>query len=438
MEEIRMVDSRRSRIRWILIGWIFLLSAVGYLDRVNLSIAGGAIMREFSLDKVQLGWVQSAFVLGYAFFQAPAGRLADRIGPRKIIAWGVIWWGVFTVLITVVPTVAGALWIVIAIRFGLGMGEAVVYPASNTIVASWIPSTERGVANGLIFMGVGFGAGVTSPLINYIVTQHSWRAAFWTSAVIGLAAGVVWYLISRDDPKQHPWVSKSEAEYIEAGLPPIEAGSHGGKLGWGQIFSNKDILAVTFSYFTYGYAAYIFFSWFFIYLNDVRGLNLKQSALWTMLPFMAMAAGSLGGGWISDIVTRKYGKRNGRCMVAVVGLGLAALFIAIGTEVESVQTAVVVLAAGAGALYISQSSFWSVSADIGKKSAGSVSGVMNMGGQFGGALTASLTPFIGKHLGWNTSFLVAAALCACGAAAWFFVNPGYDSRRDKDERAIAA
>jgi ACS family glucarate transporter-like MFS transporter len=438
MEEIRMIDSRRSRIRWILIGWIFLLSAVGYLDRVNLSIAGGAIMREFSLDKVQLGWVQSAFVLGYAFFQAPAGRLADRIGPRKIIAWGVIWWGVFTVLITVVPTVAGALWIVIAIRFGLGMGEAVVYPASNTIVASWIPSTERGVANGLIFMGVGFGAGVTSPLINYIVTQHSWRAAFWTSAVIGLAAGVVWYLISRDDPKQHPWVSKSEAEYIEAGLPPIEAGSHGGKLGWGQIFSNKDILAVTFSYFTYGYAAYIFFSWFFIYLNDVRGLNLKQSALWTMLPFMAMAAGSLGGGWISDIVTRKYGKRNGRCMVAVVGLGLAALFIAIGTEVESVQTAVVVLAAGAGALYISQSSFWSVSADIGKKSAGSVSGVMNMGGQFGGALTASLTPFIGKHLGWNTSFLVAAALCACGAAAWFFVNPGYDSRRDKDERAIAA
>jgi ACS family glucarate transporter-like MFS transporter len=433
-----MADSRRSRIRWILIGWIFLLSAVGYLDRVNLSIAGGAIMREFSLDKVQLGWVQSAFVLGYAFFQAPAGRLADRIGPRKIIAWGVIWWGVFTVLITIVPTVSAALWIVIAIRFGLGMGEAVVYPASNTIVASWIPSTERGVANGLIFMGVGFGAGVTSPLINYIVTQHSWRAAFWTSAVIGLAAGIVWYLISRDDPKQHPWVSESEATYIEAGLPPIEAGSHGGKLGWGQIFSNKDILAVTFSYFTYGYAAYIFFSWFFIYLSDVRGLNLKQSALWTMLPFMAMAAGSLGGGWISDVITRKYGKRNGRCMVAVVGIGLAALFIAIGTEVESVKTAVVVLAAGAGALYISQSSFWSVSADIGKKSAGSVSGVMNMGGQFGGALTASLTPFIGKHLGWNTSFLVAAGLCACGAAAWFFVNPGYDSRRDKDERAIAA
>ncbi len=432
-----MEDSKRSRIRWVLIGWIFLLSAVGYLDRVNLSIAGGAIMRDFSLDKVHLGWVQSAFVLGYAFFQAPAGRLADRIGPRKIITWGVVWWGVFTVLITAVPTIGAALWIIIAVRFGLGMGESVVYPASNTVVASWVPSSERGVANGIIFMGVGFGAGVTSPLINYIVTEYSWRAAFWTSAVIGLAAGAVWYWISRDNPKQHPWISQSEAEYIEAGLPAVEPGAHGGKLRWGQIFSDKNILAVTFSYFTYGYAAYIFFSWFFIYLNEVRGLDLKQTAWWTMLPFMAMAAGSLLGGWISDIVSRRYGKRNGRCMVAVAGIGLAALFIAIGTAVESVQMAVVVLAAGAGALYLSQSSFWSVSADIGKRSAGSVSGVMNMGGQFGGALTASLTPFIGKHLGWNTSFLVAAGLCACGAAAWFFVNPGY-SRRDKDEQTIAA
>src|SRR5882757_3504356 len=141
-----MADTRRSRIRWLLIGWIFLLSAVGFLDRVNLSIAGGAIMREFSLDKVHLGWVQSAFVLGYALFQAPAGRLADRIGPRKIIAWGVIWWGVFTVMITLVPGISTALWIIIGIRFALGIGEAVIYPASNTIVAAWIPSRERGKA----------------------------------------------------------------------------------------------------------------------------------------------------------------------------------------------------------------------------------------------------------------------------------------------------
>ncbi|MBV9308632.1 MAG: MFS transporter, partial [Acidobacteriaceae bacterium] len=55
------------------------------MDRVNLSIAVRAIANEFKLDNTRLGWVFSAFQLGYAFFQAPAGRLADRVGPRLVL-----------------------------------------------------------------------------------------------------------------------------------------------------------------------------------------------------------------------------------------------------------------------------------------------------------------------------------------------------------------
>jgi len=400
-----------------------MISAIAYMDRVNLSIAGRTIATEFHLTYVQLGWIQSAFVLGYALFQAPGGRLADRLGPRLVIAAGVVWWGVFTMLITIVPPhAANVLWLLIAVRFGLGVGEAVVYPASNCVVAAWIPSSERGIANGVIFAGVGFGSGVTSPLITYLLVRYGWREAFWCSALLGLAAGVVWYLIARDTPRQHPWVSAREAQQIEAGMPEPPS-SAAARLSWKQILTNRDILAVTFSYFTYGYAAYIFFSWFFIYLNDVRGLNLKETSYYTMLPFLAMSIGSLFGGTISDRLSRTAGKRVGRCGVAVVGIALAAVFIALGTQVASARLASVILAGGAGALYLSQSSFWSVSADIGKKSAGSVSGVMNMGGQFGGALTASLSPFIAGRFGWNASFLTAAALCACGALAWLVVDP---------------
>jgi MFS transporter, ACS family, glucarate transporter len=82
-----------------------------------------------------------------------------------------------------------------------------------------------------------------------------------------------------------------------------------------------------------------------------------------------------------------------------------------------------VLAGGAGALYLSQSSFWSVTADISGSSPGSVSGLMNMGGQIGGMVTASLTPAIASRFGWEVSFLVAAALCLLGAALWIFVDP---------------
>jgi ACS family glucarate transporter-like MFS transporter len=83
----------------------------------------------------------------------------------------------------------------------------------------------------------------------------------------------------------------------------------------------------------------------------------------------------------------------------------------------------VILAGGAGALYLSQSSFWAITADIGGPFSGSVSGFMNMGGQLGGAVTASLTPFIAVHFGWTISFLVAAALAFLSSAAWLLVDP---------------
>ncbi len=397
------------------------MSSVAYLDRVNISIAGKSIAKEFGFSNVQLGYVFSAFLLGYAFFQAPAGRLADKLGPRLVLMLSVIWWAVFTVAITVLPAGAGGmLFALIAIRFCLGAGEAVMYPASNCIVSAWIPETERGIANGLIFAGVGFGAGVTSPLITYIMIHYGWRSAFYVSAAIGIVAGSIWFFLARNRPRQHPWISEEEAAFIEAGLPT--ANKAGKPLAWKVILANPDVLAITFSYFSFGYVAQIFFSWFFIYLNEVRGLDLRQSSLYTMLPFLAMSVGSVVGGIISDSVTKRWGKRMGRSGIAVVGIGLCAIFISLGTGVASAQLASLVLAGGAGSLYLAQSSFWSVSADIGGKSAGSVSGFMNMGAQIGGALTASLTPAIAAKYGWNISFLVAAGLAVSGAVAWLIVD----------------
>src|SRR6266496_2178018 len=410
----------RNQVRWLLIAWMFVISAVAYLDRVNLSIAGTAIEREFQIDHVRLGSVLSAFILGYAFFQAPGGRLADRFGPRRILLMGTLWWAVFTALTASIPAnFRGALVTLITVRFLLGVGEAVVYPASNRLVASWIPSRERGLANGLIFAGVGAGAGVTPPLITYILLHHGWRWSFWISALIGLAAGIAWFVIARDTPQQHPQVTSEEARYIRLGLPPQADAK---LVPWKYIVTSKDVLAVTLSYFCYGYVAYIFFSWFFIYLSAVRGLNLKSSSYYAMLPFLAMAICSPLGGWISVVLSKQLGNRAGRCYVASAGMALCTVFVAMGTSAQDVRLASVVLAGGAGALYLSQSAFWSVTSEMAGNSAGSVSGVMNMGGQIGGAVTASLTPLIAKHFNWATSFYAAAGLCAVGSLLWLIVD----------------
>ena len=414
-------------MRWFLIFWLFILSAVSYLDRVNISIAGESIAEAYHLNDVQLGKVFSAMLVGYALFQTVGGRLADRYGPRRVLAGGVAWWGIFTALTALVPAhIAGALYIFVAVRFLLGAGEAVIYPSANQFVARWIPTSERGVANGWIFAGVGAGAGLGSLLITQIMVRYGWRSSFWVCSIIGFAAGAVWFFSARDTPAEHPGVSLSELTLIRSGLTQTQLSRDPKALvPWRRVLKSKAVWAITLSYFCYGYVAWIFFSWFYLYLAKVRGLDLKASAFYTMLPFLAMTVCCLLGGTINDGLTRSLGPRVGRCGLAAFAITIAGIFIAFGSQVQSARLASVVLAGGAGALYLAQSSFWSVTADLAGASSGSVSGFMNMGNQIGAALTASLTPWIAARLGWTTSFLVAAALCLVGAASWLVVDPSH-------------
>src|SRR5262249_31703688 len=127
-----MSDGEHGNVRWYLVFWLFVLSAVSVLDRVNISVAVGSIAEDYHLSQVQLGCSFSAFLLGHALFQAPGGWLADRLGPRVVLPVGVLWWGIFTALTAAVsPAMTGAILLFILVRFLLGAGEAIIFPASN-------------------------------------------------------------------------------------------------------------------------------------------------------------------------------------------------------------------------------------------------------------------------------------------------------------------
>jgi MFS transporter, ACS family, glucarate transporter len=420
-----MYAERHTRKRFFLAFWLFVLSAISFLDRTNISIAGLQISSEFGLGNQRLGWIFSAFLIGYAGFQVPAGWLASRFGPRRVISLGVVWWGVATALTTVIPRgISQAVLLLIGIRFLLGAGEAVIYPAANQFVARWVPEQERGFINGLIFAGVGAGSGLTPPLLAWFILHQGWRSAFWFSAVIGVIAGGVWWWFARDTPEEDPSVSPSELNIIRQGMvEEAVVESAPVRISWRAILTRRDLPALIISYFGFGYTAWIFFSWFFLYMAQVRGFNLKASALFSMLPFLSMTIGCLAGGALSDRLTRAYGLRAGRCGLASVAFFFTAVFLVLGSRVQSPQLAGVILAGGAGALYVSQSSFWSVSADIAGRSSGVFSSMVNMGAQVGGAVTASLTPWVAQRFGWTTSFAIAAALAVVGAILWMTVHP---------------
>lgn len=413
----------RSRVRVLLVFMLFVLSAVAYLDRVNISVAGVQMRAEYGIDQVRLGWVFSAFLVGYALFQVPAGWLATRLGPRRVLTLAILWWALFTAMTALVsPAWGNIVTLLIVVRAALGAGESVVYPAGNQFLARWIPAEERGKANGWIFAGVGAGSGIAPPLVTWIVAVGGWRASFYVCALIGLVIGGCWYLLARDAPEEHPRVDSAELAHIRNGLPTTSAGRRE-PTPWKAILTSRNVWALFASYFAFGYVVWLFFSWFFIYLAEARNLDLKSSAIYGMLPFIAMTLCCLAGGVINDRLAATRGLYWGRCILSVVSFLLTGAFLFAGPTVTSTGIAVAILTGGAGAMYLSQSGFWSVTADIAGQHTGVVSGFMNMGCQVGGAITASLTPWIAERFGWAAAFDMAAALTLVGAVVWAFVDP---------------
>jgi ACS family glucarate transporter-like MFS transporter len=419
-------DTARPRgipVRYLLVFWVFILSALAYVDRTNLSIAKFSIGHEFGINDATFGHILSAFLLGYAGFQIPAGLFARRVGPRRSLALLGAWWGVFIFLIACIPyQAAAALTIFLVLRFILGAGEAVMYPAATQFVERWFPARERGRANGIVFAGVGLGSTITPPLVTWIIAHHGWRASFVFSAVAGAIGGLIWYLISRDTPEQHPSVSAAERDLIlrerrkasDAKKPPVP---------WARIFSNRSVQAMLVSYFAFLYVLWIFMGWMYTYMVKAHHVDLKSSALYTMLPYIAMTIGCLTGGTVCDGVVARFGLRMGRCGLPAIAFVLTGVLLFAGSAVQGTLAAAILLACGAGALYLSQSSYWAVCADLAGENTSVLAGVINMGGQIGGAVATSLTPLIAARFGWQAAFGTGAALALIGAASWLLVDP---------------
>ncbi len=400
-----------------------MIGAVVNIDRTNISIAGSYIAADYHISPVQLGTVFSAFQIGYALFLIPAGWIAGKLGPRRTLTGGLVWWGLLSIGTALVPAiVANALWALIAVRFILGMGEALSWPAANLFVAAWFPSNERGKANALVQGGAQLGSGIAPPLVAFIIYASGWHAVFYVSAIMGLLIAIVWYHFARDTPRQHAKVTPQERAHIEAGVPVRIEGAMP-PVPWAKIFSSKNVWGTALAYVGFGYAATIFSTWFFIYLKNGRGFDLKSSALLGTLPFIATTACCLLGGAISDGLAKRYSYYLGRSVFGACTLLLGGVILIVGGHAQNAVTAALLLAGGAGALYLGQAVYYAVAADLGGPYTGVISGLVSMCGQIAGAVTATLTPFFASKYGWDFAFTVAAGVTFACIIPWLFVDP---------------
>ncbi len=397
--------------RWGILSLLFAISVVTYMDRVNISVTARQMMPAYGLTDQDMGYIFSAFVFGYALCQIPGGWLGDRWGARVVLTGALLWWSVFTALTALAATLpfaamVGTVGALMLVRFLLGVGESVALPNFNRAVADWMPSSQRGLGIGIAIGGIGVGAAMTPPLASWVMVNYHWQTVFYLSALVGLVVALLWVFCSHDRPA----AGKGSGRPSPAAIP------------WRRFACSSSLRWLVASYACLGYVAYIYMSWFYLYLVNVRGVNLLRGGWLAATPFVAILVFCPLGGWITDRLVPAVGLTRARMRVGMIGMVLAGGMIAIGAWADSQAVAIACLSLGAGWLYFTVGAYWSVTTDLSKTHAGTLSGVMNMGANIGGALSPSLTPWLADQWGWTASLLVAAFIAFCGGVMWLRID----------------
>ena len=423
------VSEQPTRIRWRIVALIVLISTVTYLDRVNVSIAAAQIMHEHGLSPAAMGRVFSAFILAYALFQLPGGWLGDRFGPRLTLGVAILWWSLFTALTAFATRIAPLAWLppvaaLCIVRFSMGMGEAAAFPNFNRTIANWVAPQERGFASSLALAGGGLGACATPPLIAWMIGAYGWREAFCVCAGLGGVASVIWISYVRDSAEQHPGVNALELRTIRGSNTGVALGERTRqRTPWRALLSTRSVWLLTLLNFACGYVTYIYLTWFYTYLVQVRWLSVIRGSIYAIGPFLAITLMTPLGGAICDYAARRLGTRLGRMLPGMGGMLIAGMALIAGARTANINYAIVWLSIGAGAIFVSFAAQCVVTIDICKAHAGVISGIMNFGGNAGGFISPMLMPFLAQRWGWTPALVSAAALLLVVSSLWLILQP---------------
>ncbi len=409
-------------IRFLLIVGAFMVSVLMWADRACISAAKDDIARDLGFSDRQMGWVIASFSLGYALFQLPSGRLADHFGPRRVLTAVCLAWSILTALTGVVR----GLFPMVLLRFLFGVGEAGGYPTLARAFYNWLPVGERGIANAISLSGGRLGAAVAMPLVVWIMqSAGGWQYAFFVFGFAGIGLAIAWYLLFRDTPETHFAVSKSERDHILATRStPARAGTSLATLSLGDMIRSGNLLRLVFQYVAHNFTAFFTISWFFPYMKGQYELTSQQTAFYAAAPLLCGVVGNWMAGATVDSLYRRGRWVLSRRLPAMIGFSLSAIGMAWCVQARTPIEAVIAMCLAIFGSDMILSPSWSTCLDIGGKSAGAVSGLMNMIGNLGAFLTSLAFPYLHAATGNHQPFFyVAAGLNLLAAWMWLSIRP---------------
>jgi MFS transporter, ACS family, D-galactonate transporter len=402
---------RKTNVRWLMLGLVFVGTIVNYLDRTNMSIVAPLISKEFAISPVAMGFLFSAFSWAFAVATLPGGYFLDRFGTK--ITYGVCLAG--WSLTTAVLSLAGGFTSLVGLRLGVGAAEAPAFPANNKLVTAWFPQKERGVAGSVCSMGVYVGSAFLTPVEFIVASSFGWRAVFLLSGVLGLVWAIVWFIAYRE-PSGSRRANKEELAYIREGGGVVSSPAKGKPFRWDhfrKLFTFRQIWGVCIGKFAATTTLYFFLTWFPTYLIQARGMTMLHAGAASIGPYLAAAVGVMFGGWWGDwMIGRGISVNFARKAPMVIGLLLTGAIVL--ANFTSWNLLVIVILCFAFFAQGMSSTNWVVVSEIAPHNlVGMTGSVVSFAGNLAGIITPITIGYIVQKTGsfeWALSFCAIVAL----------------------------
>lgn len=418
----------RQGVRWRISFLLLLMTALNFLDRQAFAVAIPVLREEFSLSASHYGVIASGFLASYAVGQAIAGRVLDRFGTRRSLAWAVVLWSIAGIL----HIFGRGFWSFLAFRSLLGIFEGFNFPGAMKAVANWFPKQERALGANVMRLGVGIGALLSPPLFGYLIHAYGWQTAF----ILPGALGFVWlgaWLWFYQDLADHAGVSSQERAYIQAGQVKSGSGLRGP--GWRVLFRSRALRGLMLARFFADNTLYFFLFWLPLYLATERGFSLTEIALFAWIPFLSSDLGGLLVGWLSGrLIKRGWTLEQVRKRMLWLAGGLVP-FVALAAVVDSPYAALALVSFGLFVNQFKTTSLFTLPTDIFPANAvGTAWGMCGAAGSIGAML---FQPAIGWITDTYSYVPVFALVSVLPLIAAILVSVCVTSR-DMEEGALAS
>ncbi|GLT48802.1 hypothetical protein SLA2020_224010 [Shorea laevis] len=187
---------------------------------VNMSIAILPMSAEFNWSPTTVGLIQSSFFWGYLLTQFAGGIWADTVGAKSVLAFGVVWWSIATVLTPVAANIG--LPFLLVVRAFMGIGEGVVMPAMNNILSKLAPVAERSRSLALVYSGMYVGSVTGLAFSPFLIHKFGWPSVFFSFGSLGTVWFALWLNKAPSTPLEDPELMPQEKKLIVTKCVPKE------------------------------------------------------------------------------------------------------------------------------------------------------------------------------------------------------------------------